>query len=376
MLCLKNINCEKLRENIEKRMAKDLAECNVNGASVLVMQNGKTVYRNIFGLASNDSLYRMASMTKPVTAVAVMTLYDKKLLSIEDPVEKYLPEFSDLCIVEADDNNHIIKSSYVKNIPTIKHLLTHTSGILAGRSGAVYLEKMTPEDDRTLSSAVKFYSECGLDFEPFSKQEYSATAAFDVLAKIVETVSGQDYNEYLQQYIFRPLNMKDTTFVPSQDQWNRIIPMHDRINGHNAEGITYKGCVFEKTPVTHYLGGAGLISSLEDYSAFANMLLGEGELSGTRILSEDSVKLISQAHVPREIMDMRERWGLGVRVITKENYKLPVGTFGWSGAYGTHFWVDPKNMITAVYLKNSRFDGGSGAVTSENFESDVFNSLE
>lgn len=171
--------------------------------------------------------------------------------------------------------------------------------------------------------------------------------------------------------------MYDTAFVPNNGQWERIISMHKKENGKSEVAEMKKGCVFGNVPVTHYLGGAGLISSLGDYTSFARMLLNKGVINGNRIISEKAVKLISTPQVPESIMPGNERWGLGVRVITSENYRfLPVGAFGWSGAYGTHFWIDPVNSIAAVYMKNSMFDGGSGAVTAANFEKDVFNSFE
>ena len=152
--------------------------------------------------------------------------------------------------------------------------------------------------------------------------------------------------------------------------------MHIKENGKSGVFEMKEGCVFENVPVTHYLGGAGLISSLDDYTSFAKMLLNKGEINGNRVISEKAVKLISTPQVPESIMPGNERWGLGVRVITSENYRyLPVGTFGWSGAYGTHFWIDPVNSIAAVYMKNSMYDGGSCAVTAANFEKDVFNSF-
>ncbi len=369
------INAEKLKLNIETRVASDFENNNINAASLIVKQDGKTIYKNNFGLADCNSVFRMASMTKPVTAVAIMTLFDKGLLDIDDLVEKYLPEFSNLYLAKIVDNK-VERSSPVKTRLTIKHLLTHTSGMLNGKSGEIYYSQMTDEENRTLENAIGFYSRCGLEFEPFSMQEYNSTAAFDVLARIVELISGEDYNEYLKSHIFAPLGMKNTTFVPTNEQWEKIIPMHNKVDGQSALGITYPDCVFEKTPVTHYLGGAGLISTLEDYSNFAEMLLNNGEFDGNRILSKRAVELISTPHVPEEIMRGCWQWGLGVRVITLKDFKLPFGTFGWSGAYGTHFWVDKENKITAVYLKNSRFDGGAGATTSENFELDVFNSLE
>lgn len=155
------------------------------------------------------------------------------------------------------------------------------------------------------------------------------------------------------------------------------IPQYDKIDGTGAVYPMKPGCVFDETPCTHFLGGAGLISSLDDYIRFAQMLLRGGEINGNRILSENTVKFMSEPQVPESIMHGNERWGLGMRVITSDEYKyLPKGTFGWSGAYGTHFWVDPVNGITAVYMKNSVYDGGSGAITAANFEKDVFNSLK
>ena len=364
-----------LKQNIETRIKSDLENNNINSACVLVNQNGKQVYKNYFGSAQENSIFRLASMTKPITAVAVMTLYDKGLIDLEDSIEMFLPQFSDVRLAKISSENTVSKGDVIKGKLTIKHLLTHTSGILNGKSGEIYKSCITEEENSTLEKTVDFYANCGLEFEPFSHQEYNATAAFDLLARIVEVVSGMDYNDYLTENIFKPLGMKNTTFVPSSEQWQRIIPMHNKVDGKSVLGITYPDCVFEKTPITHYLGGAGLISTLEDYSAFAEMLLNFGEFGGKRIISPKAVKLISTPHVPQEIMPGRERWGLGVRVIAREDYKLPVGTFGLSGAYGTHFWVDTENKITAVYLKNSRFDGGSGAVTADNFEQDVFNSL-
>lgn len=372
---MKILNTETLQQNIEKSVFSDLKENNVESVSIIVKQNGRTVYRNNFGKADENSIFRLASMTKPITAVAVMTLYDKGLIDLEDKVEKFLPQFSNTYLANVTSENTVEKGKLIENKLTIKHLLTHTSGLLNGKSGLYYVSKMTSEENCTLENAVNFYADCGLEFEPFSAQEYNPTAAFDVLARIVEIISGEDYNEYLKNHVFLPLGMKNTTFSPTKEQWQRIIPMHCKVNGKSATGKTCQNCIFEEVPVTHYLGGAGLVSTLEDYSVFAEMLLNKGEYNGRRILSQKAVELISTPHVSDDIMSGRERWGLGVRVIVLQDYKLPYGSYGWSGAYGTHFWVDTENKITAVYLKNSRFDGGSGAVTSEKFELDVFNSL-
>lgn len=372
---MRKINSKRLARSVESRMAYDLDNNNINAASVIIKQGGESVYSNNFGLANEKSVYRIASMTKPITAAAIMTLFDKGLLSIDDAVSRYLPNFSALYLAEINKNKDVIKAKPLNNQLTIKHLLTHSSGLLNGISGEIYYKEMTDEQNRTLKNAVDFYSDCAVEFEPFTRQEYNPTAAFDVLARIAEVVSGKQFEEYLNESIFTPLNMMDTTFVPTDQQWERIVKMHDKKNGKSVEGITYDGCVFEKTPVSHTLGGAGLISTINDYSNFAEMLLNGGLLFGKRILSQQSVKMISTPQISEEIMPLNERWGLGVRVIVGEDDELPMGSYGWSGAYGTHFWVDNENMITAVYMKNSKYDGGSGAVTAANFEIDVYNSL-
>lgn len=319
------------------------------------------------------AMFRMASMTKPVTAVAIMALYDKRLIDIDDPVENYLPQFMDRYIVKMTDDG-VEKVYKAKTTLTVKHLLTHTSGLLAGECGIAYAKALSVEANKSLKGTVDYYSSVGLSFEPYTKNEYSGTAAFDVLARIVEVISGTDYAEFVTKYITDPCGMSNTVFVSTEEQWRRIIPMHTKTDGKSVVFEMKEGCIFKNVPVTHYLGGAGLISSLDDYTAFAKMLLNNGEINGTSVISEKAVKLISTPQVPESIMPGNERWGLGVRVITSENYRyLPVGTFGWSGAYGTHFWIDPVNSIAAVYMKNSVFDGGSGAVIVENFEKDVFN---
>jgi CubicO group peptidase (beta-lactamase class C family) len=134
--------------------------------------------------------------------------------------------------------------------------------------------------------------------------------------------------------------------------------------------------IFENIPVTQCCGGAGLASTLDDYVIFGEMLTHGGTYHGLRILSPESVKKMGSVQVTDAIMPPPQQWGLGVRVITADNYQMPKDCFGWSGAYGTHYWSDPANKITAIYMKNSGYDGGSGALTSFLYEQDVYASFE
>ena len=314
-------------------------------------------------------------MTKPVTGVAAMKLVEARKLHLKDPVDRFFPEFRDLSMV-ALENGRLVKTGKPEKLPTVLHLLTHTSGF-GGEVEGVQQRQIDARSNATLQNAVRYFAETGIGFEPFTNVMYSGRAAFDVLAGIIERITDMPYDEYLKETVFDPCGMVDTSFAPTKEQWSRMIPMHDRVDGKACPGSTVDGCVFENVPVTHFAGGAGLASTLEDYTHFARMLLSGGEFDGNRVLKPETVALMATPHVPQSLMPKMKRWGLSMKVVSSIDYgRLPLGCFGWSGAYGTHFWVDPENKITAIYLKNSRYDGGGDAIASAEFEMDVTNALK
>ena len=330
---MQQLNKDLLKEKLENRIASDLAAGRVDGVAVSVMQDGRLLYENHFGIATERSLFRMASMTKPVTAAAVLLLMERGKLKLSDPVIKFLPGFApDLQII---------------------HLLSHSSGL----SQEYYVNHVTDLYRADANLLVDFIASLPFDFVPGTAAAYNPVAAYALLTAIIEQTACMDFASFVQKEIFDPCGMENTTFLPTKQQWARLIPMQG--------GGTVPGCVFEGYPVTNPLGGAGLVSSLGDYQKFAQVLL-----EGKGILSEQIRKTMTTPVAGTDPV----KWGCGVRVITGEN-RLPVGSFGWSGAYGTHFWVDPTNRITAVYLKNSRFDGGASAKTAANFEQDVMDCL-
>lgn len=380
---MRYLNKDVLKSRLEKRINADVASGRVGGALVAVRQCGELAYKGSFGSKTPggvaplpmDSLFRIASMTKPITAVAALMLIEEGRLGLYDPVEKYLPFFKELPLVRLDGEK-LISGGIASVKPSVFHILTHTSGVGGGGIGVIQQRNMAPEIKAELSRSVDYYAKMGIQFEPGSEVLYSGTAAFDLLVAIIEKITDREFGEFLEKRLFTPLGMTDTTFTPSREQWDRMIDMHDYSDGRGIVGHTFSGCVFEDFPASHALGGAGLVSSLDDYSRFAEMLLREGELDGVRLLSPSAVRLMSTPHVPRSLQPKEQRWGLGVKVVTEESYeRLPLGAYGWCGAYGSHFWVDPINRITAVYMKNSQFDGGGGSVTGENFEWDVARSL-
>ena len=260
---------------------------------------------------------------------------------------------------------------------TIRHLLTHTSGLGSGPVGQWVAELLPRPERKTLAQTTAHYAKYPLDFEPYTQQFYSGSHAFDVLARIVEILSGQHYGEFLRKEIFEPLSMQDTGFAPTDEQWERMTPVHDYQDGKGILADYPTGGVFLGIPTSCCAGGTALASTLKDYTRFAQMLLNYGQLDGVRIVGEDMIREMARQQLPKTLMSGVRNWGLGVRVVTDDPQNLlPCGCFGWSGALGSHFWVDPVNQIVAVYLKNSLHDGGSWSRTGQQLEQDVYASLE
>ena len=367
---MKRISQENLATTIEKRAHEDIETCNIGGASILVAQDGDIVYKGHFGntdllgdAVSDQTLFRLASMTKPITVVAAMILADRGLLSPEDTVDKFYGKFSSMKQVGCETR--------IPTKITVEQLFTHTSGITNRDVWNEATKQMTAENIADVESFVDFLADQPLAFVPGTEQAYSGVGSFSVLTGIIQKITDMPFLEFLKKELFEPCNMTDTTFDPSDEQWARLITMHNKENGKSTVGRTHNHCVFEYFPPQNPLGGGGLISSLSDYWNFASMLLGGGVFGGKRVLSEKAITEISRPRVKRSV----DYWGYGVRVVADEGRILPVGTYGWSGAYGSHFWVDPSNKIIGIYMKNSRFDGGSGAKTSKNFEKDVYSCL-
>ncbi|MBE6731158.1 MAG: beta-lactamase family protein [Ruminococcaceae bacterium] len=384
-----------LKETIESRLSEDIKLCKVGAAQILVKEKGEVAYEAMFGdfkskegkALGYDTVFRLASMTKPVTAVAVMIMVERGLIDLDKDIDFYIPEFKNMLVGEyKDDGSEILSTTAAKRLPKVRELLCHTSGIGSLGAAGYYNKSYASEYEySTLEGAVLFHTKIPFAFEPGTKESYSPNAAFDVAALIVQRVSGVPYDEFLKKEIFIPCGMTDTSFAPEDEQWDRMIFMHDRIEDEkgvrSVVGKTEEGrvCVFVDFPVTHLAAGAGLASTISDYSKFAEMILNKGVTeSGERILSEKSVEEMTSLQIHDEkVQGGNQRWALGGRVIMDETYgSLPAGTYGWSGAYGTHFWVDFKNQITAVYMKNSLYDGGAGATTANNFEKDVYSSIK
>lgn len=381
---MRKLNPELLKKHIEERINEDIERGRVGGAAVKVMQCGEVVYRNDFGYSdcdtktplAPDTIFRLASMTKPITAAAILIQIGRGLVDLFDPIDKFLPEYASLDIGVLDENKQVVRTKKAMNKVRVLHLLTHSSGIGTLEVGDVQWSQMKPEDMQSMETVVNYFSKAAIAFEPYTAQTYSPMLGFDVLARIVEVTSGMEYKDFVQKELFEPLGMKDTTCVPTEEQWNRLVNMHNYVDGKGVSSDVGKRFIFEYFPLTYNCGGAAIASTVDDYSRFASMLLNEGNFEGKQIIPAALVRSMGIPHLPETIMPYHEIWGLGVRVIVNPSYPLTVGSFGWSGAYGTHFWVDPENQVVGIYMKNSRYDGGAGALTACNFEYDVMRSFE
>ena len=372
---MRKLDVELLTKKVDEHISSDIANAFVGGVTVIVNQDGKRVLKRtyedeVFKNINDDTLYRLASMTKPIIAVAIMILRDRGLLSVEDNISKYLPAFAEMNIGKLDENDQPVFVSKAEKQIRIRDLLTHSSGLGSELVGMKAWDRRPESCKDLLEKSVDYYAETYLGFEPATKQMYSPAMAFDVLGRIVEIVSGKSLEDFLQKEIFIPLGMTHTTFNPTEEQWGKFVPMHNNHDGKQSFDPMEKGFVFEGVPHTCYCGAGGLASTAEDYSKFAEMLLG-----GKGILCDETIREMSSPQLS-DIMKGEMVWGFGMRVIVQDVYKdLPVGSFGWGGAYGTHFWVDPENKITAIYMKNTRYNGEISSRTLRVFERDVTTSL-
>ena len=379
------LNSQKLSENLTKRAEQDISSGQIAGCGMCVHQMGKEIFSGFFGYSDieektpvrPDTVYRLASMTKPVTAVSALLQNEAGKLNLDDKLSKYCSKFSRLKIGELDEKGNIIHLHTPEREPTLLDLLTHTAGFGTDEIGTMETEKAPQDAKKNLETIMQYYcEEMVLSFEPNSRRSYSPIAAFDAVAYVTELTAEREIGEYMKEKIFIPLDMNDTAFELTPNQTERLSAVYDLKDGITPVSRKFSGS-FEGFPISYHAGGAGLFSTVGDYCSFAQALCSAADPEKAAVISGSSAALMRKGReIPSDLKNNpAEVFGLGIRVI-KHNPNLPAGCFGWSGAYGTHFWIDPANGITAIYMKNSNFGGGAGCITANNFEYDVMNSAE
>jgi CubicO group peptidase (beta-lactamase class C family) len=304
-----------------------------------------------------DSIFWIASMSKPVTATAVMMLQDEKKLFVDDLVEKHLPEFRQLKTEDGQPAR-----------VTIRHLLTHTSG----------MSEITPEEARgvsNLAGVIPLYVAKPVGFEPGSKWVY-CQSSINTAARIVEVVSGMPFEKFLEQRLFAPLGMKDTTFYLSEEQLPRLATSYRRTDDGTLEPIPIR-FLDGKSPTSRDrfpAGNGGLFSTAPDYARFCQMILNGGELDGRRYVSPESVKLMTSVQTDGLKTGFTEGngWGLGWCVVREPQgvtESHSPGSFGHGGAYGTQAWIDPvKKRIQILMVQRANFPNSDASDVRRAFQ--------
>jgi CubicO group peptidase (beta-lactamase class C family) len=340
------------------------------GGVVLVARRGKVAYTEAFGLRDReaqapmreDTIFRIASQTKALVSVGVMILQEEGRLLISDPVGKYLPEFREttVAVPKPGGGYDVVKA---KRAITIRDLLTHTSGV--GYGGGIARDRWEAakitgwyfaDRDEPVGATVARMAALPFDAQPGEKWNYGYST--DILGALVERVSGQTLDEFLRARIFEPLGMKDTHFYLPESKADRFAVVYSSKDSGGLErapepgGMVGQGA-YLKGPRKSYSGGAGLLSTANDYARFLSMLLNGGELDGKRLLSRKSVELMTVDHLGGVTYREGLGFGLGFEVVKDLGARGKpgsVGEFGWGGAYHSTYWVDPKEQLVVVYF--------------------------
>lgn len=351
-------------DSIRERMQEMIRKREIPGVVALVATREGVKSVDVAGSSDpaghskmrKDSVFWIASMTKPITATAVMMMQEKGKLSIDDPVGKYLPELANLKTADGQPAK-----------VTLRHLLTHTSG----------MSEATSEESqkaKTLSDLIPAYAMKPLKFEPGTKWQY-CQSGINSLARIVEVVSGESFPDFLKKHLFGPLKMRDTTFYLSDAQMRRYVVPAKREGDALVE--TSISLLQGKSPTSrdrYPAGNGGLFSTAPDYARFARMILNGGTLDGNRYLSDASVKLMTSVQTGdlKTGFTPGNGWGLGWCVIREPQgvtAKLSPGSFGHGGAYGTQAWIDPvKGVALILMVQRSNFDNSDASDVRRAFQ--------
>jgi len=334
----------------------------IAGAVSLVARRGKIAWSHSQGLMNleakqpmkEDSIFRIASMTKPIASVALMMLFEEGKFQLNDPVSKWIPELAHpmVAVAEAPGGYKLVPAD--KPI-TIRHLLTHTAGLANTYTGFTIAEynklgaQRGPND--TIGDFVKKLAKLPLEFQPGAHWAYGP--ATDVVGYLVEVMSGKPLDQYLAERVFRPLGMKDTFFYQPDANLPRMATLYTPAEG----GAGVRPVPMPASASKKYFSGAGgLSSTVADYARFCQMMLNGGQLDGNRLLSRKTTELMTTNHIgPLRLWSSLpgEGFGLGysVRLDVGESAQVgSAGAYGWGGAFGTYFWVDPKEQMFGILM--------------------------
>ncbi|MGC2672947.1 MAG: serine hydrolase domain-containing protein [Candidatus Acidiferrum sp.] len=358
-------------ERLHALMQQVVDQKQLPGAVTLLARHGKVVDYRVYGMRdaasgapmTRDTIFRAFSMTKPVTGVAMMVLYEQGKWLPSDPISKYIPEFAHLKVCKGVDAAGNIILEEPIHPPTMQELMTHTAGFVYGFFGETPVDKEYRKagvmQSKSLQEFIDKLAKIPLAYQPGTRWVYSAS--MDIQGYIIEKLSGQTLPDFMQEHIFKPLGMKDSGFFVPADKRGRFVTVYrSNEKGEVVPAPGFGGDYAEQPTMPS--GGGGMVTTAEDYFRFAEMLANGGELNGVRILSPPAVHLMSTNHLAPNLLT--GEFGIGVQVMrpglgygydcavefdpAEANLPDGRGTFFWDGAAGTWFWIDPKNDIVFV----------------------------
>jgi CubicO group peptidase (beta-lactamase class C family) len=340
-------------QRISRRMQEFIDKGQVAGVVTLIARQGKVVHYEALGYRNReekvpmqkDDLFVIMSMTKPIASAALMMLHEEGKFRLTDPVAKWLPEFEKMQ-VKVPNGEGATKLVPARPI-TVRHVLTHTAGLATGPPGGA----SPPAPATTLRERVKRLAAAPLNFQPGDKWEYGS--ATDVVAALAEEMSGMNMDDFFRERIFRPLGMSDTYYNVPESKWGRRASVYVP----QPDGSLLARPATKPRPATVFGGVAGLSSTAADYFKFHQMMLNGGEYKGTRLLGPKTIDLMISNHIGEGIPVTNKGpgygFGLGYSVLLdagKATESLTPGSFGWGGAWGTYFFVDPAEEVIGILM--------------------------
>ncbi len=358
---------------LDSFMQQQVQNGRMAGGAALILRNGHTAYYQSWGYNDEarksslpkDAIFRIASQTKAITSVGIMLLYEEGKLLLSDPVEKYIPEFKDQQVIQSFRlSDTTFTAVPAKRKVTIHDLLTHSSGIGYPYIGspeaiALYHKHAIPAGigmkEENLAVAMKTLGKLPLFHQPGEKWTYGLNT--DLLGYLIELISGQTLDAFFRTRIFEPLGMRDTYFNLPKEKHSRLATLFipdetGRLKPFDSSDWELDGN-FPMGNSRYYSGGAGLSSTLKDYGIFLQMLLNQGEYNGVRLLSRNSVRMMTSNQIGALSLG-NSKFGLGFSIVTEADAaKDPwqVGTYGWGGAFATTYWVDPKENMVVLFFR-------------------------
>ena len=355
---------------LEARMNQFVADGDAKGIATLLVKDGKVISHTQSGIRrvsdtapiTEDTIYRIYSMTKPITGVALMTLYEDGKFSLDDPVSKYVPEFENLKVVKSYEADGSFEIEPLNRQPTMRELMSHTAGFAYGLYGADPSNKAFKEQDIMRSPDLQTFidnvAKVPLMYQPGERWFYSASV--DIQGAIVERLSGMTFGSYLQKTIFDPLDMDDTGFFVAAEDYDRFSDVfgYHPVTKEFAQ-VPFPQVAFKKETIAMEGGGGGLVSTLDDYARFAQMLANGGTLDGEQIIKPETLKLMrtnvlkpgQKVNIAGTLTQAKTDYlgfGLDFGIVRNDGSgAVPYGdgTYFWGGAAGTWFWVDPVNNL-------------------------------